>query len=107
MNDLANQNMPSASLQIARQCARKQPRRDRSPDLDKALTQEDEILKKMQEMQKNNEKSLEKLMTQNLALRLRKIAVRRKKHRGQFPENPARHHRDEVRPVARRRRSSR
>ena len=75
MNELAQQNMPAASQSLADS---KNDPADRSSKLDQALTQEDEILKQMRDMQKATENSLEKLMTENIAARLRKIAATEK-----------------------------
>jgi len=75
MNELAQQNMPAASQSLSDSSS---DPNNRSSKLDQALSQEDEILKKMSEMQKATENSLEKLMTENIAARLRKIAATEK-----------------------------
>src|SRR5207244_898563 len=71
MQDLAQGAMPSASVSLT---SSQQSKSDRAPKLDQALAQEEEILKKLREMLKQNDASLDKLMAQNMALRLRKIA---------------------------------
>lgn len=75
MNSLAQNNMPNAAQTLAN--AQATPN-DRAPKLDQATAQEQEILKQMQQMQNDSEKSMEKLMMENLALRLRKIATSEK-----------------------------
>ena len=71
MNALAQNSMPSAAQSLS--AAQTTPN-DRAPKLDQAINQEQDILNQMREMQKEAEKAMEKLMTENLAQRLRKIA---------------------------------
>lgn len=71
MEELAQQNMPAAAQSLG---AAQTDDGSRAPKLDHALGQEEDILKKLREMQNATELSLEKLMTQSIALRLRKIA---------------------------------
>ncbi len=75
MQSLSQQEMPAAAQSLD---SAKSDANDRAPKLDQAVAQESEILKKLHEMQKGADKSLEKLMTQNLAMRLRKIAGQEK-----------------------------
>ncbi|MEA3213735.1 MAG: hypothetical protein QOE70_6792 [Chthoniobacter sp.] len=71
LQDLARQNMPAAAQSLN---GAKSDVNSRASKLDQALAQEDEILKQLRGVQKAAEQSLDKLMTQNLAMRLRKIA---------------------------------
>ena len=83
MNSLAQQNMPAAAQSLSN-AENNQNQNDRSQNLDKATQQQQDILNQMRQMQKDMEKAMENLMTQNLALRLRKIATAEKNIAGNF-----------------------
>src|SRR5205814_4149093 len=75
MQELSKGEMQQASQQLT---ASQQSKAERAPKLDEAIKKEQEILKKLREMQKEGEQGIDKLMTQNFAMRLRKIAVSEK-----------------------------
>lgn len=72
MQEIAQTQMPAAAQSLT---SAQNDASSRAPKLDQALTQEQKILDAMREMQKGADASLEKLMAQNLAMRLRKIAA--------------------------------
>ncbi len=71
MQDVAQGEMQQASQQLT---ASQQSKSERAPKLDEAIKKEQEVLKKLREMQKEGEQGMDKLMTQNFAMRLRKVA---------------------------------
>lgn len=71
MQELSQGEMQQASQQLSES---QQGKSERAPKLDEAIRKEQEILKKLREMQKEGEKGMDKMMTQNFAMRLRKIA---------------------------------
>lgn len=72
MNAMAQKAMPDAAMSLS--SAESTPN-NRPQDVNQAVKQEQDIVNQMHDMLKDMEKAMEKLMTQNLALRLRKIAT--------------------------------
>src|SRR5207302_1141007 len=81
MQQLSQQQMPQASQSLT---ASQQSKSERAPKLDEALAQEEQVLKKLREMQKQGDSNLDRLMAQNMAMRLRKIARSEKQVAGTF-----------------------
>lgn len=75
MSGLATQAMPEAGKSLDNASA---DSGSRPQKLDEALAREKEILEQMRQMQKSSEHSMQMLMTQNIAMRLRKIAATEK-----------------------------
>ncbi|HWB58904.1 MAG TPA: hypothetical protein VG733_05400 [Chthoniobacteraceae bacterium] len=75
MNSLGQNAMPQASQSLAN--AEQNPNQRQQP-VNQANQQQQDILNQMRQMQQDMEKAMQKLMTQNLALRLRHIAASEK-----------------------------